>query len=296
MHRLSVVVATRNRCHELIRTLRHLQALPEAPPLVIVDNGSTDDTAALVETDFPAVRLLRCGRNLGAVARNLGAAATDTPYVAFADDDSWWAPHSLARAAEVFDAHPRLGLLAARTLVGPASWLDPVSVEMADSPLGVESDLPGPSVLGFLACSAVVRRAAFDTVGGFAELLFFGGEETLLSLDLAAAGWGLAYVADVIAHHHPSAQRPPAADREAQMLRNDLLVSWLRRPLNVAAGQTARLVQQARHDPLARAALLGLLPRLPRALRERRPLPQRVEDAVRRLEARPPWRGDRAAA
>src|SRR4051794_4844290 len=156
---------------------------------------------------FPRVRVIEVGRNLGAVARNLGVWAATTPYVAFADDDSWWAPGSLDRAADVLDAHPRLGLLAATILVGSEERLDPVSEEMAASPLPRRPDVPGPAVLGFVACGTVVRRDAYLAAGGFDDVVEFAGEEDRLALDLAMLGWDLAYVADVVAHHHPSPSR-----------------------------------------------------------------------------------------
>lgn len=73
---------------------------------------------------------------------------------------------------------------------------------MAASPLGRHPSLPGPSVLGFLACSAIVRRSGFLGVGGFSTLLHFAAKK-LLSYDLAAHGWQLFYADDVHAHHHP---------------------------------------------------------------------------------------------
>jgi hypothetical protein len=51
-------------------------------------------------------------------------------------------------------------------------------------------DLPGPPVLGFIACGGIVRRAAFLEVGGFNSRLGVGGEEELLAVDLTARGWG----------------------------------------------------------------------------------------------------------
>ena len=95
--------------------------LPEQPPVIVVDNGSGDDSAEAVARCFPAVEVV-------ALARNAGAAA---------------------------------------------------------SPLQDGGDV---AVLGFLACTCVIRRAAFLGVGGFSELLFFIGEERLLAYDLAAAG------------------------------------------------------------------------------------------------------------
>lgn len=73
--------------------------------------------------------------NEGARARTLGAAHAGTPFVAFAEDDSWWAPGDLARAVKIMQAHPRLALLNARILVGPEERLDTVCDVMAASPL-----------------------------------------------------------------------------------------------------------------------------------------------------------------
>ncbi|HEV8219223.1 MAG TPA: glycosyltransferase family 2 protein, partial [Streptosporangiaceae bacterium] len=76
---------------------------------------------------------------------------------------------------------------------------------MARSPL---RDGGTAEVLGFLACACVVRKEAFLRAGGFSQLLFFIGEERLLSYDLAAAGWARRYLPDVVAVHEPSATRP----------------------------------------------------------------------------------------
>lgn len=106
-----------------------------------------------------------------------GVGPASTPYVAFADDDSWWAPGALQGAADLFGVRPRLGLLAARILVGSEIVLDPVCHQMGRSVLGRAADLPGPSLLGFLACAAMVRREAFCAVGGFEEVVRFPGKK-----------------------------------------------------------------------------------------------------------------------
>src|SRR3954454_9650516 len=161
MPRVSIVVITRNRATELLRTVTRLEALPGRPPVIIVDNGSTDGTASIVSDRHPSVRLIRLGRNRGAAGRNVGVAAAATELVAFSDDDSWWAEDAVALATDLFDAHPRLGLAAGRVLVGPDGRSDPTCDAMAKSPLPRRADLPGPSVLGFLACGTIVRRSSF---------------------------------------------------------------------------------------------------------------------------------------
>jgi GT2 family glycosyltransferase len=277
----TVVIATRNRQPELCRTLERLAALPEQPPVVVVDNGSQDGTPAMVRSCFSGTELISLRRNRGAWARNLGVLRAHTPLVALTDDDSWWAPGSLATAAAVLAASPRVGLLAARILVGPQLAADPANAVMAASPLP-SGGLPGPRVLGFLGCGAVARRDAFLAAGGFSRLLFIGGEEQLLAYDLAANGWAACYLPDIVAHHHPSAARDPAA-RRRQLARNRALVAWLRRPVQCALTETSRLARRAGRDEGATRALGGLAARLPLAVAGRRRLPPDVEAAVRAL-------------
>jgi GT2 family glycosyltransferase len=280
---LAVVVATRNRAPELLGALTRLRALPERPRVVVVDNGSTDGSSARVRAHHPDVEVIELGRNLGAAARTVGAASVPAAYVAFSDDDSWWAPGALARAVALLDRHRRLAVLAARVLVGPEGRLDPVCAEMAAGRLPVAPDLPGPSVLGFVACGAVVRRDAFLAAGGFHRRLGVGGEEELLALDLAARGWGLAYVDEVVAHHHPSPSRDPLGRRRIQV-RNALWSAWLRRPAAGATRQTLHLAGPALGQPGARAGVLDAVLGLPWVLRERHPVRAELEDALRSLE------------
>lgn len=273
-----MVIATRDRADDLARTLTRLERLDV--PVIVVDNGSSDDTVARVRREFDQVEVLALGRNEGALARNHGVRHATTPCVAFSDDDSWWAPDALPRAEELFARHPRLGLIAARTIVEPDGRLDPVCADMARSALGRDDDLPGPSVLGFVCCGAVVRRSAFLRVGGFHPVLFWPGEERLFSWDLAASGWACCYVDDVVAHHRPSSFRPPSAWRRRVELRNDLLTTWLRRPAGVVLGQTFALARRAMEDRDAGAALAAAVRKLPAVLRHRHRLPAEVERRV----------------
>ncbi|MGH8903522.1 MAG: glycosyltransferase family 2 protein [Egibacteraceae bacterium] len=274
---------TRDRLASLRVTLERLAALPERPPVVVVDNASRDGTFAAVQADHPDVAVVALPENRGAAARTVGARQVGVPYIAFSDDDSWWAPGALSRAAALFDAHPRLGLIAARILVGAEERLDPACTVMAASSLECEPDLPGPPVLGFVACGAVVRRDAFMAAGGFHRQFVVGGEEQLLAIDLAVAGWGLAYVDTVVAHHHPSPVRDPAA-RRRHVTRNDLWTSWLRRPAPSAGRQTLIALRAAARDPAARAGLLEALQGVGWVVRERRVVPAHLEAALRRLE------------
>jgi GT2 family glycosyltransferase len=274
--RVSVVVATRDRRESLLRSLARLD-VPGGPPVVVVDNASGDGTAGAVRAAHPRVTLLELPANAGAVGRTAGVRRTTTGYVAFADDDSWWEPGALDRVADLLDAHPAVAVVVARVRLAADGSLDAVTVKHRAAVLGRSPGAPGPDVLSFPAFAAVVRRDAYLAVGGFSPLLFFGGEEHLLALDLAAAGWQLVAADDVVAWHDPAGPERPSPARWAQQTRNDLLVDWLRRPLPVALAGTARLARRAVRDPGCRRALAGLLRRLPAALRARRPVPEALE-------------------
>ncbi len=285
---VTVVIATRNRVAELLRTLGHLTVLPESPAIIVVDNGSRDGTASAVRREFPGVTVVRKRRNRHAAARNEGVRRAATRYVAFSDDDSWWEPGALALACGLLDEHPRVGVIAGRTLVGEQAAEDPLNAVMAASPLqrDAPAGLPGPVVLGFLGCAIVARRDAFLQAGGYSPLLGIGGEEELLALDLATAGWPAVYVDAVVARHVPSAARN-ILRRRAIERRNPVLIAWLRRPVGRALGATIALAARARHDATARRAVAGLLLRLPSALAARRPLPPAVSAQLAVLETPP---------
>lgn len=280
---ISVVIITRDRSESLLETLRKMTALPEAIDIVVVDNGSSGDATAQVCRQFPQVRLLSLGRNLGAAARNLGVEAAGTPYVAFCDDDSWWEAGALATAVSYFEQYPRVGLIAGKVLVGPDRKIDPVSDLQARSPLPHLTPMPGPAILGFLACGTIVRASAFLEAGGFHERFILSGEEQLLAIDLVSAGWGLTYAEDLVAYHFPSPQRLQSW-RVAMSARNHIWTAWLRRPWPAAARVTLGEVGKALGDrDVARGmAEAGL--GMPAILRQRRVAPPYVERQIRLLE------------
>jgi GT2 family glycosyltransferase len=272
-----VVVVSHNRRDELLATLPRHEA-----PVVLVDNASTDGSAEAVRNAFPDVTVVALDHNIAAQGRTLGVARAGTPFVAFADDDSWWAPGDLARAVAIMREHPRLALLNARILVGTEERLDPICAEMARSPLPTAPDAAGPALLGFVACAALVRTEAFEAVGGFDPVVRFPGEEERVALDLAAAGWELAYVDEVTVHHHPSPVRQAPGRRQAAIWRSRLLTALMRLP----AGDVARLLTEA-----ARAGRPGIegtlrgLPDVAAALRRRRRVPPRLRADLRTLVA-----------
>ncbi|SSW67112.1 hypothetical protein AVE30378_02455 [Achromobacter veterisilvae] len=277
--RASIVVLTHNRRGEVLRTLRRLAALPGDHPILVVDNGCTDDTALRVQREFPGVLLIRAGANLGAAGRNLGVQRVVSPYVAFCDDDTWWVPGALERAADILDAHPDIAVLNARISVGGDERADPACEAMARSPLPFIAGV-GPELMGFMAGACIMRVDAFLRAGGYWKPFFIGGEEALLALDIVAQGGRIAYAPELRLHHWPSLARDRSL-RSRMLARNALWTAWLRLPAWMAIGHslsTLRRVPGCRARVRAcRDALAGW-----RLIREhRRPLDSALCEKLR---------------
>ncbi|MFC0598266.1 glycosyltransferase family 2 protein [Streptomyces palmae] len=291
--RITVIVITRDRREDLLHTLGRLAGLPERPPVIVVDNHSSDGTAQAVRRGYPDVTLLALSRNLGAVGRNLAARRATTPYLAFCDDDSWWQPGSLAGAADALDAHPQVAAVTARIVAHPhpddpeaggGCREDPIVPELRGSPLPAPPGLPGPALGSFLAAATVLRADAFRAAGGFSPRLVLGGEEELLAADLAASGWWLCYADGLTAHHRASPHRDRTG-RRRQGIRNTLWFTWLRRPWPTALRRTAWLAATVPRDAVSARAFAEAARGLPWVLRERRPLPRAVEGRLKLLAA-----------
>jgi glycosyltransferase involved in cell wall biosynthesis len=135
--------------------------------VIVVDNGSVDGTPDFVRAAHPGARLLALADNWGAAACNLGVAVASTTYVAFCDDDTWWAPGSLSRVVDLLASHLLLAVLTARIVVEPGGTLDPICDGMARSPLSQSGDVPGAPLLSSLSGASVVRPGRVPGRGWF---------------------------------------------------------------------------------------------------------------------------------
>jgi glycosyltransferase involved in cell wall biosynthesis len=104
---VSAVIPTYNRANLVTRAIRSaLAALSPGDEVVVVDDGSTDDTVATVEAFGPPVRLLRLPHGGAGAARNAGLAAAHGPLVGFLDDDDEWFPDKVALQRAFLERRP----------------------------------------------------------------------------------------------------------------------------------------------------------------------------------------------
>lgn len=135
--------------------------------IIVVDDGSTDDTGSVVRAFGDAVRYVRQANQGVGAARNRGVAEAVGEYVAFLDADDLWLPAKLARQAAVLAAEPEVdGVQCSAYLVD--DHLRVIGARRCtpdrDSCLDYLLFRNLPSV----GSSAVIRRAGLEAVGGFA--------------------------------------------------------------------------------------------------------------------------------
>lgn len=203
-----------------------LSSLPKASaqpvPVTVVDNGSTDGSVEQVRRD-PAVDLIETGVNRGyGGAANLGVARATEEWVLVVNPDIEFEPGSIDGLLAVADRWPRAGALGPRIHTADG-MLYPSARDLPSLGRGIghalfgwvwpsnpwtasyrrERGTPVEGVVGWLSGACLmVRREAFESIGGFDEGYFMYFEDTDLCERLSAAGWDVVYAPSATVAHH----------------------------------------------------------------------------------------------
>ena len=173
---VSAVVPTKNRQNSLRIVLRSVMEQTIRCEVICVDDGSTDATVAMLQQEFPTIRILRNQASLGpTAARNAGARAASGKYLLTLDDDCVLAnPKSVETALSLFDSND----VAAVTLPFVNVQIDTTVRTAAPEPTGtfVTSD--------YYAGMVLFRRDLYLDVNGYREEYFMHHEEPDLAIRL----------------------------------------------------------------------------------------------------------------
>jgi N-acetylglucosaminyl-diphospho-decaprenol L-rhamnosyltransferase len=259
---LFIVTVTYSPGPHLDRFLASLAHATERPVTVVMaDNGSTDGTPEEAVQRYPNVRLFHTGSNLGygtAVNRAVAEFVTDGDWLVVANPDVQWGPDSIDELLAATQRWPAAGSLgplirdpdgtvypSARhqpslirggmhAVIGPVWKNNPWTAAYRQERLA-----PSERPVGWLSGSCLLlRRAAFDQIGGFDERYFMYMEDVDLGDRLTAAGWQNVYVpsAEIVHDKGHAAGRDPAKNlaahhRSTYTFLADRHPGWWRAPL-----------------------------------------------------------------
>ena len=197
---VSVVVPVRNGADVIGDCLDGIAAQQEAPPfeVVVVDNGSTDGTAAIVRGHPLEPRAVGEATPGSYAARNAGIAATTGRIVAFTDADCRPEPTWLAAAVAAIDAGAEL--VGGRVIMTRSDT--PSVVERYDSAVYLRQEDLVTQHGWAVTANLVVRRSVLDEVGWFDPSLPSGGDREFC-LRAGARGHALVYVPEAAVLHRP---------------------------------------------------------------------------------------------
>ncbi len=184
--------------------------------VIVVDNASQDGSQALVNTRYPAVRLLELPENRGFTgACNAGMEAAQGEYIALLNNDTEADAEWAAAVVRAFAQYPDAGSVASKMLLFDRrdhlhTAGDFFTVDGRAGNRGVWQRDEGQfdhEEYVFSACggSAVYRRAMLDEVGLLDDDFFFSGEDVDLGWRAQLAGWRCLYTPAAIVYHHLSA-------------------------------------------------------------------------------------------
>lgn len=204
----SIVIPTRNRVALLEKCLQKLlaQDMPaEELEIIVVDDGSTDETSARVcgvaAQSRVAIRLIK-GKGRGpAAARNIGWRAAKAPIILFTDDDCEPSSKWVREIADFLDVNPEFGGVGGQI----RRLKESAAARYTDDCGAMEHPGSEHNAHYLVSANAAYRRSLLELVGGFDESFpCAGGEDPDLSFRLRACGVKLAKVPRaLVRHNHP---------------------------------------------------------------------------------------------
>lgn len=217
---ISVVIVSRNTAALLRDCLASIfNASPDTPPTetIVVDNGSSDGSAAMVKKDFPSVRLIENRDNPGfSKATNQGIRASTGPYVLLLNSDTLLERETLAYLADFMDRRPEAGACGARLVMADGrvqpylfgsdptlSYLVRRALKRAffAAPLHDWETRDLMEVDWASGACLMTRREALNKAGLLDEEMFMYFEDTDLCLRIRGAGWKVYYNPGVTVTH-----------------------------------------------------------------------------------------------
>jgi GT2 family glycosyltransferase len=219
---------------EAVRRLGELDWPQDQLEIVVVENGSGDNSAELIRAAAPQVKLVVSKTNEGfAGGCNRGVAASSGEFVALLNNDAKPDAGWVRAAIERFAESPRIGAVASRVLDWDGKLVDYIGSAMTwygmgykpftAEPIGGTADVARDVLFG-TGSAMFVRRDVYDALGGFDERYFMFFEDVDLGWRLNLRGWRFVYEPRSLAYHkHHASMDAADSHKETYLLERNAL-------------------------------------------------------------------------
>ena len=259
--RVSVVIPAYNAARFLAETVQSVrQQTTPVHEIIIVDDGSSDDTAQVAQSlggDIVYIRQANAGVS---AARNRGIAEARGEIIAFLDADDLWLPEKVSKQLEIFLCHAEVALVAAdRAEIDAQGGLLLNSLFKKQGLYALFAELDGnpiPQVLSFLVkinfiptSSVMVRKSALAQIGVFDTAIRYGEDLELWAR--IASQYAISCLPEVLIHYR---QHGNNATQATEKLLLDMVIvmkrirSWGSKALRKENLNTDKAVSQALWD------------------------------------------------
>lgn len=247
--RVAVVILNWNQAQLTLDCLTSVEDLDYPNySVLVVDNGSADDSVAHIRVTYPGVEVLALGENLGyAEGNNRGLAhalARGADYVLILNNDTLVAPAMLSQLVTFAESHPRLGIAGptmfcaepANTLFAAGSgidWQRGVTENRGMFRPAAAYPLPAaPEMVDFITgCAVLVRRHLIEAVGGLDSGYYLNYEDVEWCVRARRQGFEIWYVPEAVMWHRISATFGLGSPANTYyMTRNALRFFWTNSP------------------------------------------------------------------
>ena len=228
---VSIIIITWNRKTEVLETVHSVYAQSYRNfEMIVVDNGSTDGTAAALCNEFPAVHMIELTQNQGVSARNLGIKVAQGEIVFCLDSDASLGRDTLRNIVDRLEQDREIGVINSKILNASTQKPDQNAGWAYSEKQRAKSDQEF-FCHNFSEGGCAIRKDVFARTGLFWEKLFFGREGEEFSLRVLNLGYKILYYPEAVIYHRVSPEpRPFDPVRQYYDLRNSLYIYLARYP------------------------------------------------------------------